>query len=71
MPLPGTPHPKMVIQPLTFVALISAKIWAVKKPSTTPAIIPWTTSVRMEPMGLMSKHMKRHDAHDDSHSQGD
>ena len=28
MPLPGTPHPNMVIQPLTFVALSLAKIWA-------------------------------------------
>src|SRR5580698_7911008 len=41
MPLPGTPHPKRVIQPLTAVILTRAKISAVKQPNTPPATSPW------------------------------
>jgi hypothetical protein len=70
MPLPGTPHPKRVIQPLTFVALILAKIWAVKKPSTA-CDCPLDDVCDDGTMGLMSMHMKRHDVHDDSHGQGE
>jgi transposase InsO family protein len=48
IPLPGSPHPKRVIQPLSVVSLILAKTSAVKQPSTPPAISPWKTSVAME-----------------------
>src|SRR6185295_4082265 len=46
MPLPGTPHPYRVTQPLTFVALIHAKSWADANASPAPIRTPCTRSFR-------------------------
>jgi hypothetical protein len=46
MPLPGRPHPSIVIQPLIFVALTLANICAVTNASSQPMRMPCTTSLR-------------------------
>src|SRR5437867_11121030 len=46
MSLPGTPHPKIVIHPLTFVALILARISTATTPSPAPTKKPCTRSFR-------------------------
>jgi len=51
MPLPGSPHPKSVIQPLTLVILTHAKTSDVKQPNTPPATSPWKASVMKERLG--------------------
>src|SRR5258708_343519 len=51
IPLPGTPSPNMVIQPLTFTAQNLARIWAVMNPATAPTTSPCQTSVKIERSG--------------------
>src|SRR5437870_2042174 len=46
MSLPGAPHPKIVIHPLTFVALILARISTATTPSPAPTKKPCTKSFR-------------------------
>jgi len=71
MPLPGTPHPKMVIQPLTFVALILAK--NLDRVETQHAACDNSLKDVCEDgaMGLKSEDMNPHDVHDKPQGQGD
>src|SRR5467141_2827299 len=46
MSLPGRPHPKTVIQPLTLVALILARISTATTPTPAPTNKPCTRSFR-------------------------
>ena len=46
MPLPGSPHPKMVIQPLTLVALTLAIISIVTTANPKPIKKPCTRALR-------------------------